>query len=122
MFLNLRLYLEAAVVVLMAAAIIFLKFDVAVKEHKIISVTTELNTANNRLTQAGALISTQNQAVEALKNQAIINGKIAQSNLQKVRKLTATIYKQADAIAATKGSTCDDAMQLLNSESGELPQ
>ena len=122
MFLNMRVYIEAAVAALLISGIVFLKIDLAVKEHTIASKTIEISKYKSTLETANTLISTQNQAVEALHIQADANEKLATQNLQKVQVQTKIIYKQADAISATTGSTCEDAMNLLNEQLGVPPQ
>jgi hypothetical protein len=106
MLTNLRLYLEIGIVVLLVGVLGFYKLEDS-------RLTSGLATANQTIGTLNSKLMEQNAAIDDLKKAQIAAQAASDKALQTARQLAQTEYDKAKRIAATVGTTCDDAYQLF---------
>jgi cell division protein FtsL len=106
LFSSARTYIEIAVVVALVGVLGFYKLEDS-------RLTTELTAANQTIGTLNSKLAEQNTAIDDLKKAQIAAQAASDKALQTARQLAQTEYDKAKRIAATVGTTCDDAYNLF---------
>ncbi len=106
MLINLRLYLEIGVALILVVVLSFYKIEDS-------RLTSQLTYANQKIGVLNAAVESQNKALEDLKKAQEAADKSAKEALEKARLTAKTEYNKSAEILSKRGATCDDTYNLF---------